>query len=297
MKAAITGIGSMVGFHLARRLSEEGHTVVGVDIASGANTDDLESLANITLHQVDIANLKKLREAFRGADVIYNLAAVSSERLVKENFPLALRVNVTGTANCLEIAKETGAKLVYASSAAVYPDPGKAYRESDACLPGTMYGTTKFISEEFARLYNKNFDVRFTILRFERIYGSRMKRNPVYDMALAFSKNKKVVMYESLECEYDFIHVSDAVNALVMANEAAWDNREVNIGTGKTVKLGTIYDTFRDITGNDPGVDIKNDKKGKDLLNTELARSLGWEPRCSLKEGVEETVKYFSNAK
>ena len=297
MRIGITGIGSMVGFHLAKVLLEKGEEVIGLDNRQSQNVDDLGSCENFNFSQVDISELDDLRKSFNNVNIIYHLAAISSERLVKENVPLTLKVNVMGTINCLEVCKNLGAKLIYASSPAVYLHPEQNPKESDAGLSGKFYGTTKFIGEEFCRLYARNFNLSFTVLRFARIYGPRMKRNPVYDMSVAFGSNKPVKLYESLQCEYDFIYVKDVVKALIMAQDKKWDRQEINIGTGKGTKLKEIYDIFCEVSGKKVEVEVLNDKTCRDVLNIDKAKSLGWETTYPLTEGLKETFQYFNDQK
>jgi UDP-glucose 4-epimerase len=295
MLIGITGAGSMVGFHLAQELLEQKHDVIGVDSQKNKNIADLAGYKNFRFSRVDITELEKMQKTFNKVSFLYHLAAISSERLVKDDFPRALKVNVNGTANCLETARKNKAKLIYASSAAVYAHPENRPKESEATFPGKFYGTTKFIGEEFCRLYAKNFGLRFTALRFARIYGPRMSRNPVYDMSMAFSRKQPVKLYESPECEYDFVYVKDVVKALIMAQDDKWDNQEINISTGYGVTLKKIYEMFAKISGQDLGIKILDEHKSVDILNIDKATSLKWAPIYKLETGLKETLEYFSN--
>ena len=297
MLIGITGAGSMVGFHLAQGLLEDKQDVIGIDSQENKNVAELKKYKNFRFSRLDISELEILEKSFAKVSLIYHLAAISSERLVKDDFPRALKVNVNGTVNCLEIAKKNKVKLIYASSAAVYPHPENHPQEKEAAFPGKLYGTTKFIGEEFCRLYGKNFGVKFTTLRFARIYGPRMARNPIYDMSVAFSENKPVKLYESPQCEYDFVYVKDVVRALVMTGSEKWDNQEINIGTGKGVTLKKIYEVFCKLSGKSLKIEVLNDKKSRDILNVAKAKSLGWEAAYPLTDGLKETLEYFISLK
>ncbi len=306
MRIAITGIGSMVGFHLAKSLLEQKQEVIGLDIQENQDIIDLTKYKNFIFSKVDISDLEIFKKSInrvipvtnkisKRVDIIYHLAAVSSEKLVKENIPRAMKINVLGTLNCLEVARDLGAKLIYASSAAIYSHPERGPKETEANFSGKFYGTTKFIGEEFCRLYAQNFNLIFSILRFARIYGPKMARNPIYDMTVAFTKGQPIKLYESSQCAYDFIYIKDVINALIMAQNEKWDNQEINIGTGKAIALQEIYELFCKLTGKRLRIEVINDKKSQDFLNIDKAKVLGWQPTYSLTEGLKETLEYFEN--
>ncbi len=292
MIVGITGAGSMVGFYLAMKLIDDKNTVIGVDIEHNESIDELIKRKGFTFVQGDIRDFVFLQKIFENVDIIYHLASISSERLVKEHLPDSISINIMGTINCLQISRQKKIKLIYASSASVYSDPGGKPSESMASLPGKFYGTCKYIGEEFCRLYKRNFGLNYCSLRFSRIYGPRMKRNPIYDLSNAFAKGVPVKLYESLNCSYDFIFVKDAAQALCMAQESSWDG-EINVATGEGVNLQKIYDIFRKISHKKPPVEILNDTTSIDVPNVKKVNQLGWHAKYTLEDGIRETFEYF----
>jgi UDP-glucose 4-epimerase len=295
MKIVVTGASSFVGFHLVANLLSDNHQVIGISRNRNKNIEDLLQLDNFTHCQYDISESSKVCEIAKEAEVIYHLAAVSSERLNKMNPPQSVKVNILGTVNMLEAARAGNSLFIFSSSGSVYPDSDKPKKEEEAAFTDRLYGVSKLTAERYCRLYRDKFGLNSVILRFTRIYGPRMMRNPIYDMSLAFAKKEPVVLYEDPSSEYDFIYVQDAINALGQARSDKWKNKIVNISSNSAVELKQIYNILKELTKFKPAVKVAADKKGTDILENRKAKELGWRPEHSLKEGLEKTLQYFKN--
>ncbi|MEM1578038.1 MAG: NAD-dependent epimerase/dehydratase family protein, partial [Candidatus Pacearchaeota archaeon] len=130
--------------------------------------------------------------------------------------------------------------------------------------------------------------IKFCSLRFSRIYGKGMERNPVADF-LKGIKNKKVILYDDLESEYDYIYVKDAANAIIFAIE---NNLEgiYNIGSGKGIKVYEIKKIFEDILKEKFEIEFKDKRKGKDLINIEKIKKKGFKIKYEIEEGIKEII-------
>ncbi len=296
MNVLITGAGSFVGYHLAQRLLNKGHKVLGLDSKNNNNTKELLKNSNYSFKKADVACELKAAELNEKPEVIYHLAAISSERLCRENPPLSVKVNVLGVINMLELAKETKSLFIFSSSASVYPDSDKPKREEQATFTNKFYGTSKFMAEKYCQLYNTHLKVDYVIFRFSRIYGPRMLRNPIYDMSKGIATNKKIKLYESPESEYDFIYVLDVVNALVMSLRDNWRNKIVNVSSAKLIKLNQVYETMKQINGGAQEYEIISNNKSIDVVDNSFALSLGWRPEYSLEKALSETLEYYKSA-
>lgn len=324
MKAAITGVSHFVGFHLAQRLLRKGHSVVGLSRHRNGWVRQLQQSRRFQFISGSVTDPSAVSRAVRSCRAVFHLAAVSSERWANHNRREAFETNVLGTLTVLEEARRAGVKkMVFASSAAVYPDLSRPKRESDAATVSRFYGMTKQVGESVCRLYHEAGGVSVAILRMARIYGPGMERNPVYDTMKAFSEGTSVRLYESLRCRYDFVFVSDVVDAFLAALSPRWGGRAVNIGSGRPVTLARLIRTAERVVephglspwgeilseptarghgasrrvGRPARVVVAVDKTGIDTLDVRLARRLKWRPRTSLESGLKRTWRWFQDGK
>ncbi|OQX52925.1 MAG: hypothetical protein B5M48_04355 [Candidatus Omnitrophica bacterium 4484_213] len=296
MKIGITGISAFVGYHLAKELVKE-HQVIGFDCRQSELVKEINT-SNFKFIQGDISDFSSLKNALKDVDLIYHLAAISSERLCRQDALGSFRVNVQGALDVLELARQGETKVIYASSGAVYFPSSRPHREEEADFTDKFYGTSKLIAERYCRLYNKNFGLPFVILRFSRIYGRGMTRNPVYDILKGLEskprtrtvRGKKVKFYESLNSCYDFICVKDVVRALVLARDKEWENQIMNISSAKGIVLEELVAKVEKIIGEKIDVEVLQDTQSTDILDNTKAKDLGWQPEYSLEEGLRELI-------
>lgn len=290
MKIGITGVSAFVGYHLAKELLKE-HQIIGFDCCRSELAKEIND-SNFKFAQGDISDFNSLKNAFgNGTDLIYHLAAISSERLHRENVERGFRVNVEGSLNILELARQKNMKVIYASSGAVYPASSKPHQEQEADFTDKFYGASKLIAEKYCRLYGKNFALSSVVLRFARIYGRGMTRNPIYDI-LKGLKNKKVKFYESLNSCYDFVYVKDIVQGLILAQNKEWENQIVNISSGRGAILKEVIKKAEKTIGEKIDIEVVQDVFSIDILDNTKAGNLGWQPKYSLEEGLEEIISH-----
>lgn len=298
MKIGITGVTSLLGSHLAKELVAAGHEVHGIARSKKASLESLLHNKLFVFYPGDVTKFEDLEHPFRDVDYIFHLASVSSERKALEEPLGCFKVNVLGTVNALEMTRRAKLKkIVFSSSGAVYQNPDHA-RESDPVPPAGYYGFTKWNAENLIRLYKEKFSVPYTILRFSRLYGPFMERNPVYDMAYGILNRNSVRLYDSPGSRYDFLFVGDAVNALIASMDAAWDNETVNISSGTGTKIADLLDVFRTVSGKpDVPLEILKHSDQIDILMNEKALSLGWKPLVDISAGVDKTYSWFAGNK
>jgi UDP-glucose 4-epimerase len=293
MKILITGGGSFLAYHLSKELLDQGHEVLALDKVKNNNISELLNLDNYSFMEHDVSESIKLDNLKFNPEAIYHLAAISSERLCRQEPTLSVKVNVLGVINMLEIAKAAESLFVFSSSASVYPDSNKPKTEEQAAFTNKFYGTSKFMAEKYCQLYNTHLDINYVIFRFSRIYGPRMLRNPVYDIAKGIANQQKIKLYESPDSEYDFIYVLDVVNALKSALNDSWRNKIINISSAKLIKLDELYNTAKKLNGGAEAYEVINDNKSIDVVDNSKALSLGWNPEYSLEKGLSETLQYY----
>jgi UDP-glucose 4-epimerase len=248
--------------------------------------------------QGDILDLKTLL-AQPKQDLIYHLAAQVVVGYSMEN-PLAdFDTNAKGTLMVLEKARKDDAKVVFASSAAVYGNPSVfPTPESYGFHPFSCYGLSKVVGEQYCQMYKDQYGLEVVITRFANVYGLRC-HGVIHDFLDKLAKNPdKLEMLGTGQNCRDFVHVSDVVAALVQLGEKEGINGEVyNLGLGKTTSILELADLILKI--------LKLDKRTKITTTgtswqgdvnkiwfdiTKAKKELGWTPKVTLEESIKEVI-------
>lgn len=296
MKFVVTGGAGFIGSHLAENLVRKNHTVSIIDNLYGGNLSNLDSIINqIDFHKIDIRNFKKLRDVLKNADGVFHEAALTS---VPESFSKQQEyydVNVTGTREILELAKEFGFKVVFASSAAVYGDIKKIPIAEDMTRkPINPYGVTKFKAEQLAVKYSK-LNVNVIGLRYFNVYGNRQNNAyaGVISKFLNYAKQGKSILIngDGLQVR-DFVSVEDVVRANVMAMQGDVNHAFINIGSGVSTSIVELANMIITLSGQSLrtvfGEPLKGDVRAS-VADIALAKKLlGWKPKTSLKDWLSK---------
>jgi len=192
MQVLVTGGAGFIGGHLAERVAADGHDVVVLDnfdpfyalelkertVEYGRAAAD-DSGGSYRLVDGDVRNADLMAELVAEADVVFHQAAQAGVRQSVENPRKYDAVNVDGTLNVLDAARETDLRrLVVASSSSVYGRPiSLPYDERDPTLPVSPYGASKLAQEKYAQVYNEVYGLPTVSLRYFTVYGPRMRPN------------------------------------------------------------------------------------------------------------------------
>jgi len=228
-----------------------------------------------------------------GAQLVYHLAAESAVYRVKRDPVGGLKTNVQGTLQLLLSAARTGvSKVVYTSAGAVYQSQRYA-REDYVGQPPSFYGASKLAAESYVRVAGDTLGLRYTILRLARVYGPRMTRGAIFDLIQDYRARRPANMYAHPDSIFDFVYVQDVVSALIMAANERWDGVTANIASGRGVRLADLHAAFADLFGYTVPLQQVDAEASEDVLLIDRARSLGWEPRYSLKMGLDEIIRFL----
>lgn len=222
-------------------------------------------------------------------NIIIYLAGISANWKALKNPIEAFYVNVKYPFEIMNKIKE-GSYFLYASSGSVYPEKNEPKKEEDA-NPQNLYGATKFSAEILLSNLSKVKKIKFCALRFSRIYGEGMERNPIADF-LKGIKNKKVILYDDFDAEYDYIYVKDAANSILFAIENEIEGI-FNVGSRKGVRVFEIKKIFEDIIKDKFEIEFKEKRKGKDILDINKIKRMGFEIKYSIKDGIFDILKNF----
>lgn len=228
-KALVTGGAGFIGSHICEELVTRGFQVVSIDDYSAGkkiNLSHLKKYKNFTESKCDITDNNKLKNYFKGIDIVFHNAA-SKKSICLINPQRDLEVNGTGTFNLLELAKKYKVKkFVHASTGSVY---GEAeyfpQNETHPNNPVSYYGVSKLAGEKYVQVFYKLYGLDTTVLRYFHVYGSRQEFNEFGGVVAIFINNlidgKTPVIFGTGRQERSFTYVKDVVkaNMLVALNE------------------------------------------------------------------------------
>ncbi len=236
-KILVTGGAGFIGFHLTKKLLELGAEVTTYDDLSNGKLQNVKDNPQAKFVKGDILDLKKLC-ALEKFDIIYHLAAQVVVPYSMENPTEDFETNARGTLNVLEKARKDKARLLFASSAAVYGNPTQLpTSESYGFHPFSCYGLSKVVGEEYSQIYMQQYKLDITILRFANVYGSRC-HGVISDFLDKLQKNPaKLEIIGTGQQSRDFVHVSDIAEALMLATGENAIGETYNLGFGETTKI------------------------------------------------------------
>ncbi|HYN36207.1 MAG TPA: NAD-dependent epimerase/dehydratase family protein [Actinomycetota bacterium] len=319
MRVLVTGAAGFIGSHLVDRLLTDGEEVLGVDnLSSGAlaNLADARrsTMGKFTFQRVDITStaLPALIKRYK-PEVIFHLAAqVDVRKSVSDPIHDAM-LNVIGTLNILQSAKETGTgKVVFTSSGGcIYGEPDESrlpVTENQIFLPEALpespYGVSKKVVLDYLRYFKKMQDLDYTALALSNVYGPRQE--PASEVGLEgqvvaiFSRKmlggRPCTIYGDGTQTRDFIYVDDVVSAFVAARDKG-SGELVNVGSGQELSVNELYSRLAELTGTRFEPVYAAARAGE--LNrivvdpSKAATVLGWRPGTDLGEGLKQTVAWF----
>lgn len=325
----VTGAAGFIGFHLSKRLLQEGYHVVGVDSINDyydvtlkqARLDQVRTHANYTFHQLNIADKSAMDQVFESHSFKYviNLAAQAGVRYSLENPHAYIESNITGFTNILEGCRHHKvAHLLFASSSSVYGANTKMpfSVQDNVDHPVSLYAASKKSNELMAHSYASNFGLSVSGLRFFTVYGPWGRP----DMALflftkAILNGEPIDVFNNGQMQRDFTYIDDIVEGIFrlmvkpsQPNEA-WDSNEpdpsssfapyrlYNIGGNSPVQLMEFIDALEQSIGAKAKINYKPLQLG-DVVATfadvsTLTHVTGFKPGTPLKEGVQRFVDWY----
>ncbi len=294
----VTGGAGFIGFHLCKKLSGLTRNLTIYDNLSSGKVENVKNHPHVRFVKGDILDLKKLR-AQEKADLIFHLAAQVVVPYSMENPIDDFETNARGTLNVLEKARKDDARVVFASSAAVYGNTTKLPTpETYGFSPASCYGLSKVVGEQYCNMYSKQYGLDITVLRFANVYGPRC-HGVIEDFLDKISRNpaKLEIIGTGLQSR-DFVHVSDVVEALTLAATSEVAVGETfNIGFGETTKIIDLAKMMLKILGlSDKTVITTTNVPWQGDISTiwfdisKVKKILKWHPKISLEDNLKELI-------
>jgi UDP-glucose 4-epimerase len=297
-KVMVTGGAGFIGFHLSKKLSSLTQNLTIYDNLSSGKMENVKDVPKAKFVKGDILDTKTLlgQEKF---DLIYHLAAQVVVPYSMENPLIDFDTNAKGTLCVLEKARKDDAKLVFASSAAVYGNPSVfPTPETYGFHPFSCYGLSKVVGEEYCQMYREQYGLDIAITRFANVYGSRC-HGVIHDFMDKMLKdpNKLVIIGTGQQCR-DFVHVSDVVDALVKVGRMDSANGEVyNLGYGSTISILELAKMMLTILNlqDKTVVTTTNVSWQGDVTKiwfdiSKAKKELNWNPKVSLEDNIKDII-------
>lgn len=306
-RVVITGGAGFLGSHLCDLFIDKGFEVVCLDNLITGNLDNIRHLRSkpefLFVHH-DVTNYIDVEGP---VDYVLHFASPASPMDYLEMPIQTLKVGSLGTHKALGLAKEKGARFLLASTSEVYGDPLIHPQKEDywgnvnPIGPRGVYDEAKRFAESMTMAYQRFHKVETRIVRIFNTYGERMRMRdgrvvPAF-MSQALRGQPMTVFGDGSQTR-SFCYVSDLIEGifrLLMSDE----KEPVNVGNPYEMTVLEFAEKIRDLTGSSSEIIFQplpvDDPKVRRPDISKAREVLGWEPRVSLDEGLQRTVRYFAD--
>jgi len=289
----ITGGAGFIGSHLAQSLVTDNEIVVLDDFSTGREErlpDDVRVIRG------DVRDEAAVGEAMQGVDIVFHLAAIVDVARSVAEPQHCHSVNVDGTLTVLEAAREVDARVVFASSAAIYGDPESVpISEAAPKQPLSPYGLDKLAADRYVRLYNDLYALPTVVCRLFNVYGPGQRGGDYSAVIQIFIEqaqaSEPITVHGDGTQTRDFVHVHDVVRAFAQVATTTHVGEAFNIGTGESVTIRELAAMVQDraqtaatITHTEPREgDIAQSRADIEKAQTHL----GYQPSVPLADGLD----------
>src|SRR5580704_9398586 len=302
----VTGAAGFLGSHLCDSLLADGNSVIGVDnLSTGklANLSHLERESRFRFLEQDIT---KPFDAGK-IDFIFNFASPASPADYTRLGPETLLVGSAGTLNTLDLARKHGAGYLHASTSECYGDPEvhpqveTYWGRVNPIGPRSVYDEAKRFSEAAVTAYHRYYGVDTHLVRIFNTYGPRLQANDgrvISNFMMQALAGKPLTIYGDGLQTRSFCYVSDLIAGILRLSESA-EHTPVNIGNpGEFTMLECANEVLR-VTGSKSEIVHKplpqDDPTRRRPDITKARTRLNWEPKISLRQGLEKSLAYFQS--
>lgn len=308
-RCLVAGGAGFIGSNLVRVLLAKGMQVDCVDDLSTGRRSNIAALTGnreFRFIELDVSDADRCGIALRRHySEIYHLACptgVPNIEILGEEMLLA---SSSGTYNLLKIARRTGAKFLFTSTAEAYGDPEvfpqiESYAGNvDPVGPRSAYEEAKRFGEALTRYYGRKYEVDVRIVRIFNTYGPRMSpddQRVIPQMIGSLINGEPVSIFGDGSQTRTFLHVNDLVKGLLAVMERGGDGEVYNVGGNKQITIKALFDCVREATGLSGTAFFQEhfiaDHRGR-CPDTTKVEALGWQQSVTLDEGLREMYAEF----
>ncbi len=308
-RVIVAGGAGFIGSHLCRSLLNDGHHVVCLDnllTSKRSNVRALEGSPNFDFIEVDITDGAALADVgVPRADSIIHLASPASP-VDYDRLPLeTMAANSIGTWRLVDIARETGASLLFVSTSEVYgdplvhPQPETYWGNVDPTGPRSCYDESKRFGEALLFSARRANGIRANVVRLFNVYGPRMRRDDgrvIPEMISAAVDGRPIVIHGDGTQTRSFCYVSDLIPGLQQVLlDPDIDGEIFNIGNPSEITVRELAETIQRLLGAEAALEFIERRPGdpnrrRPIIDRMIER-YGWAPRVSLEEGLTRTFE------
>lgn len=309
----VTGADGFIGSHLTEMLIEKGYNVKAFVYYNSFNswgwldTLDKSKLSQIEIFTGDIRDPNGVREATKGIDVVYHLAALIAIPFSYHSPDSYVDTNIKGTLNVLQAARDNDvSRILVTSTSEVYGTAQYVPIDEQHPFQGqSPYSATKIGADRLAESFYRSFNLPVSIVRPFNTYGPRQSARAVIPTIITqLLSGKEEIKLGSLTPTRDFNYVKDTANGFIeIANSNKTIGEEINIATQNEISIGKLANEL--ITQINPNAKIVCDDERLRPNKSEVNRLLGanekikkltnWEPQYTFEQGISETINWFKN--
>ncbi len=305
LKVLLTGAAGFLGSHLSEMLVKDGHSVIGLDDLSTGSITNLAGLKNnpaFTFIEGDVRSPIKLE-----VDAILNFACPASPKQYQLDPVRTIETNFLGMINLLHLARETGARIIQASTSEVYGDPTESpQRETywgnvNPIGIRSCYDEGKRAAETLCFDYLRQHQVDARVIRIFNTYGPRMAVGDgrvVSNFIVQALQGKEITIYGDGSQTRSFCYVDDLVEGIrKVLNLSNSLDSPINLGNPNEFSMIELANKVIAISGSKSQVEFnvlpEDDPKQRKPDIQKAKTLLGWQPRVELDNGIEKSINYF----
>ncbi len=306
MKCFVTGGAGFIGSNLVDRLLAAGHDVTVYDnLSTGCRRFLADAEKNgARFVEGDCLDQAMIKDAMAGHDSVFHLAANADVRFGTHYPRRDLEQNTIATFQVLEAARLNGVeRIMFSSTGAIYGETKTIPTPEDAPFPvqTSLYGASKLAGEGMIQAYAEGFGIKAYIFRFVSILGERYGHGHVFDFyrKLKADPTRMDVLGNGKQ-KKSYLYVQDCIDAILLAIDKAEENVNIfNLGTDKYSDVNNSIRLISERLGIQPELVYEGSDRGWIgdnpfiYLDCARIRSLGWEPKVSINDGILKTLEYL----
>lgn len=306
-KILITGGAGFIGSAIIKHFQEQGHEIHVIDNLSFGNRDFID-VPDANFYEEDILDREKMFEVLAAVrpNWVIHLAAIHFIPYCNQHPYESANINIQGTMNVLDATAEVGVeKVLFASTAAVYPIRDEAVKEGNAVGPMDIYGVSKLAGERISEEFQQRSGIPTIVCRFFNAFGPN-ETNPhlIPEIQDQVNAGKRTIDLGNTKPKRDFIHTYDMANAIdkmmnLPVRQAGLDFEGVevfNLGRGIEYSVEEIVEAFERELGEkitinvDPARVRKTERMHLLADVSKLKQRTGWEPEWGIDEGIRTLI-------
>ncbi len=304
MHVLVTGAAGFLGSHLTDRLLGEGHTVIGVDNLCTGDRENLAHLANEPRFRFEERDICQPFDP-GPVDYVFNFASPASPPEYLRLGIETLRVGSIGVDNTLEIAARYGAGYLHASTSECYGDPiehpqrEEYWGNVNPVGPRSVYDEAKRFAEAMVMAWHRSRGVNTHLVRIFNTYGPRLHPSDgrvISNFMMQALRGQPMTIYGDGNQTRSFCYVDDLIEGILLLSRSG-EHMPVNIGNPEEFTILEAAQLIIEVTGSKSELrfeDLPEDDPTRRCPDIAKARALlGWEPRITLKEGLERSLEFF----